>query len=67
MNYDELSEEQKEKLKNCKTAEEIIALAQAEGYELSDDELDAMSGGCDTCPNQGPKTDRCRQRYYATH
>ena len=46
MNYDELSEEQKEKLKNCKTAEEIMALAQAEGYELSDDELEAVSGGC---------------------
>lgn len=45
MNYDELSPELREKVKACTTPEEIIALANAEGYKLSDDEISAISGG----------------------
>ena len=39
--------EQREKAKSAKTPEEILALAQEEGYKLSIDELDAASGGWD--------------------
>ena len=35
----------KAKLKGCETPEEIVALAQEEGYELSDSELEGISGG----------------------
>ena len=45
MNYEDLTSEQKEKLKACKTPEDILALAKAEGYDLSDDELNSVSGG----------------------
>lgn len=41
----ELSDETKKKLVECQTPEEIFALAQEEGYELSDEELEAVSGG----------------------
>ena len=41
-----LTEEQIKKLDNCKNSEEILALAKAEGVELSDEQLEAVSGGC---------------------
>lgn len=45
MNFEDLSDELKAKAKACNTPEELLALAKQEGYELSDDELDAVSGG----------------------
>ena len=47
MNYHDLTPEQMEKARACKTPEDILALAKEEGYELSEDELDAVSGGAD--------------------
>ena len=47
MNYSDLTPEQMEKVRACKTPEDILALAKEEGYELSEDELDAVSGGAD--------------------
>ena len=40
-----LTEEQIEKVKGCKNAEEILALAKAEGVELTDEQLQVVSGG----------------------
>ena len=59
MNFEELSAELQEKVRACKTAEEIVDLAKNEGYELSDEELEAISGGwyycsdkiCNICSN----------------
>lgn len=45
MNFEDLTPEQQEKAKACKSVEEVLALAQDEGYELTDSELDAVSGG----------------------
>ncbi len=42
--YDNLSDEQKEKAKACKTTEELTALAAKEGIELPDEVLDAVAG-----------------------
>lgn len=47
-----LSEEQIAKLKECKNQEEILAIAKEEGIELSDEQLEAVSGGAcgdETC------------------
>ena len=41
-----LSEEQIKKVEACKNAEEILALAKEEGVTLSDEQLEAVSGGC---------------------
>ena len=43
--WDSLTEEQKAKAKECKTAEELVELAGREGIELPDELLDAASGG----------------------
>ena len=45
MRFEDLTPEQQEKAKACKTPEDVLALAKEEGYELSDEELQAISGG----------------------
>ena len=45
MNFEDLSQELQEKVKACKTPEELLALANEQGYELSEEELEAVSGG----------------------
>ena len=42
-----LSEEQIAKIKACHTQEELLAVAKEEGIELTDEQLEAVSGG--TC------------------
>ena len=53
MDFKDLTEEQKAKACACKTPEEILTLAKEEGYELSDDQLEAVSGGAwaPACPD----------------
>ena len=43
-----LSDEQIARVKACKNQEEILKLAQEEGIELSSEQLEAVSGGCET-------------------
>ena len=45
MNYADLTPELLEKAKACKTTKELVALAKSEGVELSDEQLEAVSGG----------------------
>ena len=51
-----LSEEQIAKIKDCKTQEDLLRVAKEEGIELTDEQLEAVTGGaCTTpqCPNCG--------------
>lgn len=61
MKFDDLTPEQKEKARFCKTPEEVLALAKEEGYELSDDELASVSGGWGdpNCTDLGVCHDYC--------
>ena len=43
--WDSLTDEQKAKAKECKTADELLKLAGEEGIELPDELLDAAAGG----------------------
>ena len=45
MNIEDFTPEQQEKARACKSAEELLALAKQEGYELSDEELTSIAGG----------------------
>ena len=40
-----LTEEQISKLKDCKSSEEVLKVAKNEGIELTDEQLQAVSGG----------------------
>jgi len=50
-----LTEEQVAKVKACKSTEEMLALAKNEGIELSDEQLEAVSGGGCSIPEQKPE------------
>ena len=52
MKLEDFTEEQKEKALKCETADELLALAKEEGIELTDEDLEMISGGFkwgDTC------------------
>jgi transposase-like protein len=50
-----LSEEQIARIKECKNQEEVLKLAKEEGVELSEEQLEAVSGGvCSTTPTHCP-------------
>lgn len=64
MKYDDLSPEQLEKAKACKTPEDIQALAKENGYELTNEELEGLSGGSSWCNIVcGIVEDPCREDY----
>ena len=54
-----LTEEQIAKVKACKNQEELLEIAKKEGVELTNEQLEAVSGGCFTrsgkCPKCGGK------------
>ena len=54
-----LTEEQIAKVKACKNREELLKIAKEEGVELSDEQLNAVSGGgcfsSPECPSCGAK------------
>ena len=45
MDLKDLSPELREKVKACKSSEELMELAKREGHKLTEDELDAIAGG----------------------
>ena len=50
MKFEDLSPELQEKVKACQSGEELAKLAQEQGYDLTDEQLEAVSGGADaTC------------------
>ena len=63
-----LTEEQIAKLKECKDQEEILKLAKEEGIELTDEQLEAVTGGCgvESCPRCGSEN-LWTKRHYNTH
>ncbi len=46
--FEQLSDEQKEKFRNCKNMDEVMKLANEENFELSEEQLDFLAGG--GCP-----------------
>ena len=54
-----LSEKQIAKIKNCKNQQEILKLAKEEGIELTDEQLEAVSGGCGSSDKEGITCPKC--------
>ena len=50
-----LTEEQLEKIRACKSTEEMLEVAKEEGVELSEEQLEAITGGaCEEAPASTP-------------
>ena len=50
--YNGLSDDLKKKATECKNAEELMNLAKTEGIELTDEQMNAISGGVQwSCDN----------------
>ena len=65
-----LTEEQSAKIKECKSQEEVLKFAKEEGIELTDEQLEAVSGGCGTtppCPDCGSTNVERKQCYYVVN
>ena len=45
MNFDDLSAETKAKLLECKSPEDVLELARSEGIDLTDEQIEGISGG----------------------
>lgn len=41
----QLTQQQMEKARACKSTDELVGLAKSEGIELSDEQLDSIAGG----------------------
>ena len=54
-----LTEEQIAKVKACKNQEEVLKVAAEEGIELTDEQLEAVSGGCGTFTATDKKCPKC--------
>ena len=66
-----LTDEQIAKIKECKNNEEVLAMAKEEGIELTDEQLEAVSGGCTDregliCPHCG-KSDYYQRLWGSTY
>ena len=61
--YENLTDEQKEKAKQCKTMDELMAFAGQEGVELPDEALDHVSGGCESQCSEDDMSVQCGHVY----
>ena len=62
MDFEDLKNpELQEKLKACKTADDLADLAQEEGIVLTDEQLESLAGGFDWKMHNGP---HCKVRHY---
>ncbi len=43
--FNELTPEQMEKARACESSDDLVELAESEGIELTDDQLEAIAGG----------------------
>ena len=54
MNFADIPDDIRERALACKSPEELLSLAKEEGYELSDEDLDAVNGGGDWDDRSSP-------------
>ena len=63
MDLKSLDPELRAKVEACSTPEEVLALAEEEGYTLTDEELDQISGG-GLWTNDEPKCPKCGSKNF---
>ena len=63
--FAQLSDEQKEQFRNCKDMDEVMKLADAENFELTDEQLEFLAGGGCSC--EGCYGKACRPYHNVCH
>ena len=58
-----LTKEQIAKVRACKSQEELLELAKAEGVELSDEQLNAISGGACSSNNENDNNNNGHRKH----
>ena len=61
MDFLDLTPEQQEKARACKTTAELVELAKSSGIELSDEQLENIAGGSWNC--DGYCSDNCFEEW----
>ena len=67
MEFEELTPEQQERAKACKTPEDVQALASEIGYKLTKEDLDTVAGGaawCSDCFVHCERDQGCYTKHY---
>ena len=64
MEFDDLTPEQQEKARACRTPEDVLALAKESGIELTDEQMQAVSGGWSEVDDCTTKYNDPRYRYF---
>ena len=62
MDFKDLTPEQKERVRNAKTPNDLLQLAKEEGYELTDDEIENISGGANWTEFSGAPQPKCKDK-----
>ena len=63
----DISPELREKAKACTTPEELMALAKSEGYKLTEQDLEAVSGGGWNSCGSNSENDNCGKAFSYSH
>ena len=61
--FDDLSPQQKEKLSHIKSSDEFLAFAKDEGFELTDEQIEAISAGSEEARVMLSPLDQSAARY----
>ena len=67
MRIEDLTPEQKEKALACKSPQEILELAKSEGYKLTEQDLEAVSGGGWNSCGSNSENDHCGKAFSYSH
>ncbi len=55
VNFEDLTPEQRAMVRSCETPEQLLALAEEECCDLTDEQLEGISGGWDPCISHDPR------------
>lgn len=62
IDFKDLTPELRERVRNTKSPEELVKLAKEEGYELTDEQIENISGGANWTEFSGAPEPKCNEK-----